>query len=128
MIIQGSNSPIVMTFDSDASSVKEWSIALYGEDRHGAPSVLLKHWSAEDLTIDGSVVYAPLGEDETLEFNPCVASLEIKWLDPDDNIFHSDVIRVRISGRNDKTPMTVSPIENEDSGDEDGVEDEVTAG
>lgn len=113
MIIQGSNSPIVIAFDNDVSDVAEWSVALYGEDKRGAPTILLKHWGTGDITVEGSVVYAPLTEDETMEFAPCVASLEMKWLDPDDNIFHSDVVRVRISGRNDKTKMTSVDEEDE---------------
>ena len=66
----------------------------------------LKHWNTEDMVVEDSVAYAPLTEAETMAFNPCVASLEIKWLDPDDNIFHSDVVRIRISGRNDKTQIS----------------------
>lgn len=106
MIIQGSNSPIAIAFDTDVSNVTEWSVALYGEDKRGAPTILLKHWNTEDMVVEDSVAYAPLTETETMAFNPCVASLEIKWLDPDDNIFHSDIVRIRISGRNDKTQIS----------------------
>ena len=124
MIIQGSNSPIVMSFDNDASSVKDWSLALYGEDKRGRPSVFLKHWDAEDLVIDGSIVYAPLSEEETFNFMPCVASLEIKWLDDDDVIYHSEVVRIRIRGRNDKTPLTVTTTDSGNSASEGSVDED----
>ena len=118
MIIQGSNEPIVITFDSDVSEIREWSVSLYGEDKRGAPTVLLKHWDTADLVMDGMQAYAPLTEDETLEFHPCVASLEIKWLDSDNNIWHPYVARIRISGRNDKTRISSSGTQDTDSGDE----------
>ena len=106
MIIQGSNSPIVISFDDDVSGVTEWSVALFGEDKRGMPSVLLKHWGTEDIEVDGSTAYAPLTEEETMEFAPGVASLEIKWLEADDIVFQSATVRVRISGRKDKTKIT----------------------
>jgi hypothetical protein len=105
MIIQGSNSPITIAFDSDVSNVIEWSVALFGEDRRGMPSILLKHWGTGDLLVNGSVVCAPLTESETMDFMPCVATLEVKWLDGEDNIFHSDTARIRVSGRKDKTVL-----------------------
>lgn len=105
MIIQGSNNPIVIAFDEEVSEIKDWSISLYGEDKRGAPGELLKHWGSGDLIIDGVAVFAPLTETETMSFMPCVASLEIKWLSPEDSIYHSDVVRVRISGRKDQTKL-----------------------
>ena len=107
MINQGSNSPIQITFDEDMRNMSDWSIALFGNEKIGRPEKLLKHWGKDDLQFneDGTVVSVPLTEDETMCFPPCVASLEIKWLPADSHVFLTDVIRIRISKRSDKTKL-----------------------
>jgi len=108
MIVQGSNNPIIVSFDEDVSSIQDWSMSLYGEDKRGAPGDLLKHWGLDDVEIDENSVSAPLSQEETLAFPPCVATLEIKWLNADDLIFHSKKVRIRIDGRNDSTHLMTS--------------------
>lgn len=101
MIIQGSNLPIVITFNEDMSSLVDWSMSLFMEDKRTKTHTLLHHWGLNDVIIDGAVISGPLTEEETMNFPVGVATLEMKWLTPDDTIFHSDVIRIRISERND---------------------------
>ena len=105
MIIQGSNLPIVITFDEDMSSLVDWSMSLFMEDKRTKEQTLLHHWGLHDITIDGVTISAPLTEEETMSFPVGVATLEIKWLTQDEIIFHSDVIRIRIAGRNDTNKL-----------------------
>lgn len=105
MIIQGSNLPIIITFDEDMSSLVDWSMSLFMENKRTKEQTLLRHWGLHDIAIDGATVSAPLTEEETVEFPVGVATLEMKWLTQDETIFHSDIIRIRIAERNDTNKL-----------------------
>lgn len=116
MIIQGSNEPIQIIFDDEPRGVSEIYMALY-DDKHN----LLKQWTISDMSIDGSVASAPLLESETMSFPPCVASLEIKWLESDGAIMQVEPPnRVRIVPRFDTRPLTSSDTDDESEESEEG--------
>lgn len=74
MIVQGSNDPIRITFDSEPADV---SVTIGNEIR------IFKSWSFEDLNRDmdeeGYTYEAPIYQEESLDFDegPCV--IEVKW-------------------------------------------------
>ena len=88
------------------STLVDWSMSLFMENKREKTNTLLHHWGLNDIEIDDNVIYGPLTEEETMSFPPGVATLEIKWLTQDETIFHSDIIRIRISERNDKNKLT----------------------
>ena len=75
MIIQGQNDPIVVNL-SEAIIPTKLHALLYTRDGKD-----LKHWELADVTIDGSTVYLPLTEAESVKFPACKASLEMKWIE-----------------------------------------------
>ena len=97
MIIQGSNTPLTLRFKEDVSNYQYIEVHL----SHLCEE--LKHWSLEDLTIDGNVVEAPLLQEETLSF-PCgICEIEVKWMDQDGQMKFGRRIRDSVVRRNDKT-------------------------
>lgn len=99
MIIQGSNEPVVIEFRVE-HEIKKVNVAIFDEQDN-----LIKDWSFGSVDITNNTVVAPLTEQETMDFPVGILSLEIKWLDNDDNIWHSNVISFRCSERNDKRKM-----------------------
>lgn len=99
MIIQGSNEPVIVEFRVD-HEIKKVDIALFDDQDN-----LVKDWSFDGGDITDNTVVASLTEDETMAF-PCgILTLEVKWLDGNDSIWHGNVITVRCSKRSDKRQM-----------------------
>lgn len=76
MLIQGTNTPITLTFDIDVTSTMQSLVATLWT-RSGE---LLKRWEMSDMTINGTTVTLPLNEDETKWFPDGVLKMEIKGL------------------------------------------------
>lgn len=97
MIIQGSNTPLMLRFKDDASNYSSIEVHLthLGEE--------LKHWSIADLTINENLVEAPLSQEETLSF-PCgICEIEVKWVDQEDKLRFGRKIRDSVVLRRDRT-------------------------
>ena len=97
MIIQGSNTPLMLRFKDDASNYSSIEVHLthLGEE--------LKHWSVEDLVINGNLVEAPLFQEDTLSF-PCgICEIEVKWIDQNGKLRFGKKIRDSVILRNDRT-------------------------
>lgn len=101
MIIQGSNAPMLLIFDEDASCFSDLSVLLSRGGRK------LRHWTMEDLQIDGSVVTVPLTQEETMVFPEGECTIEVKWLDSEGETQFAEVVRDTIAGRRDKTLLEV---------------------
>lgn len=95
MIIQGSNAPIIIDFNEDLSIVKDMSIVLYNRQKE------LKHWEFSDLIMNDKQIICELTQEETLNFIPGSASLEIKWMEEDQLIQFCTVVSVTIVERRD---------------------------
>lgn len=104
-MIQGSNAPIILTFDEDASCFSDLSVLL----SHGGRK--LKHWTMAELQIDGNVVTAPLTQEETMGFLEGECTIEVKWLDSEGGTQFAEVVRDTIVGRRDKTLLEVKDSE-----------------
>lgn len=98
MIFQGGNSPIVLKFPYDISDMSGFSAALI-DDRS---SCVLKQWNLSDINIDGSMLYMPLSQDDTLSMPHGIHFLEVKWLSGQ-NIQFAKIIRIHVIKRDDKT-------------------------
>lgn len=99
-INQGGNSPITLVFDAVISASK------FEASLHHASVDEVKHWSIDDVTIDGAVVTLPLTEAETLLFPSGKGFLlGVKLLDEDGDVIFYDEEPVEIIYREDKTPM-----------------------
>jgi hypothetical protein len=97
MIYQGSNSPIVITFDAAIDGLKDLSVGLY--DKHQKP---LKKWIMSDVTISGNEVICPLTQAETVAMHEGNATLLVKWSDSDGDVLFAQEATVYISPRADK--------------------------
>lgn len=103
MIIQGSNAPILLTFESSMESIVDFSAALVSRQLSGEATIL-KQWGKEDISISDTDVALPLEQEETMEFPNHVCSLEIKWVDEND-IHFADVVKILVQPRADKTKL-----------------------
>lgn len=104
MIVQGSNTPLTLRFKEDVSNCQYMEVHLshLGEE--------LKHWSAGDLNINGSLVEAPLFQEDTLSF-PCgICEIEVKWVDQEGVLKFGRKIRDSVVLRNDRTIVGESNV------------------
>lgn len=96
MLIQGTNIPIQITFDSDVSGFKNIVATLWQQGKQ------LKKWEIDDMTVSGTVITLPLDEDETRNFKKGKATLLIKGLNSlDQTVFWEGAI-VEIADRQDR--------------------------
>lgn len=105
MIIQGSNAPILLTFESSMDSITDFSAALVSRKLVDKTSIL-KHWEKADIEVNETAVALPLTQEETMEFPSGVCSLEIKWVD-EDNVHFADVVNINVEHRADKTKLAI---------------------
>ena len=80
MIRQGSNKPIVVTFEVEPEDI---SITLHNEIS------VLKHWSLDDPDLtaseDGLTYTASYTQEESFGWEEGPCSIEIRWMDSDGN-------------------------------------------
>lgn len=83
MIVQGSNNPLVLTFDQSVDSIPVLSVTLWSATGRGTNPI--KAWTNEDMMINGDTVVCPLTESETASLVPLKLMLEAKGLDSEGN-------------------------------------------
>lgn len=96
-IIQGSNLPVIVEFDSNVSNLVDIHVAIFNTS-----SETVKHWNKEDIVIDDNLAVCPLTQEETLSFVPGQCTLEVKWMEIDGYVYLSSIIPLTILPRNDK--------------------------
>jgi len=97
-ILQGSNSPIVVTFDRDISELPAIVITLWTNNGD-----LIKKWETGDLEIHGVSAVCPVTEEETAKFPGNKAlTLEAKGLDEDGYVIFWSEDRVLVGARFDR--------------------------
>ena len=95
MIIQGSNLPIVVTFDEEVSELTKIVGSLWaGKNK-------LKQWDTEDILVDGHTATFPLDEDETKTFPSGTVTFEIKGVDDGQTVFWEKE-KLKVLERNDR--------------------------
>lgn len=97
MLIQGTNTPLAITFEDDVSNVPVLVISLW--KRKG---IKLKSWTIENIVVDGDTVYCPLEEQETADFPEGAATLEVKGLDENGQTMFWEKAQVLIESRSDR--------------------------
>ena len=96
MIIQGSNSPIVLRSDGvDFSAIGNIQAVLYFGGRE------YKRWDAETAIGTDGYLTLPLAEAETLRMPVGMGTVEVKWYDGT-NVKFSTVAPVNVAPRNNK--------------------------
>lgn len=94
-IIQGSNQPIIVTFDNDITDIKDLHVALFSNHEP------LKEWYMDDIIIEGNTATCPLKQAETLSFKRGACTIEIKWMDEEGDVYLSEIVRSQIIRRDD---------------------------
>ncbi len=97
MLIQGTNVPIKVVFDSSVATMQSIVATLW--DSKGKE---LKRWTMTDMTIDGDTVYLPLLEDETAAFAKGKVVLEIKGLNESGKTVFWQEVKITVKDRRDK--------------------------
>lgn len=106
MLVQGSNLPIILTFDEDASTFQDLSVIVYPRSETTASAIL--SWGIDDVVIDGQEVICPIEQSDLMPPNLVISedlnvAIEIKWLGENDTIYNSALIYDYISYRKDTT-------------------------
>lgn len=110
MIIQGSNNPIILEYDSPVDKITDISVVL---TQRGSlqcnGSGYAKQWRMADVQKSGKTILLPLTQYETLSFMPGKYDLEVKWIENDSIIF-ARVVTIYVEPRSDRTLfMNVKP-------------------
>lgn len=96
MIIQGSNNPITITFDSDLTDIPILVATLWL-----GRGIMVKRWDKSDMGIDGEIVTLPLTEEETAQMGGGTIILDVKGLDEDGNTIFWEEAGLRVVPRRD---------------------------
>lgn len=100
MIYQGSNDNIVLEFPESMKNIEDFSALLYYDSK------IFKHWTLNDITINKSEIYLPITQEESVQFQKCKATLEVKFLKKgSDTVTFADKAEIDIVSRKDKTIM-----------------------
>lgn len=98
-IYQGGNTPIIIEIEDDTMPIfTDLSASLY-IDRLGE----LKHWSMEEMEIDGNQIILSMEQEETIRYPQGIAILSLKGSDEGDNVILYDEVAVEIKYKFDKT-------------------------
>ena len=98
MIIQGSNSPLVIEFDQDVSGCAQLVVTMWGSSAEEP----VKRWNKADMQVDGATVSCPLGEEETAALSVDAVAVEAKGLDENGNTLFWDEMRESVKKRRDR--------------------------
>lgn len=104
MIIQGSNNPIVIQFDTDVDTLPALVITLWS-DRAGYPTKMLKSWNNGDMDINGDTAVCQITEKETKSLPDGDLVFEAKGLDEYGNTIFWDQYKTDVKTRRDKIIM-----------------------
>lgn len=101
MIIQGANTPLVITFTEDVATVPKLLFTMWCDmkDYAGAP---IKTWTKNDVVISGRNVALPLTEEETSSFPTAPMVIEAKGMDSSGATIFWEQCSVSVKRRRDK--------------------------
>ena len=104
MIIQGSNNPLVIQFDTSIADMPSLIITLWEDkqDKCEQVSEMVKRWNKEDMTISNDTAICPLSEEETKNISTRYLILEAKGLDINGNTIFWDQYKLYIKARRDR--------------------------
>ena len=98
MIIQGTNIPIKVTFESSVDSYKNIAATLWIQGK------LAKSWMRDkgEMSVEGTTVTLPVDEDETRKFAKGTAVIEVKGLNIMDEVVFWEEAEIEVVSRRDK--------------------------
>ena len=98
MIIQGTNVPIQLTFDSSVADLPVLVASAW------AMGTMLKKWEKDDMEIsdDGITVLLPLDEAETAAWPAKTCGLEVKGLNDDGVAVFWEIVELNVMFRHDR--------------------------
>ena len=97
MLIQGTNSPLVIQFDQDVSTMAKLVITLWS-----LTGELVREWDLDEITVQEDTAICPLTEDETKAFPNTIVTIEAKGLDEMGEMVFWDQMDVKMVKRRDK--------------------------
>lgn len=101
MIIQGSNNPLVIQFDTSVEDIPVLVVTLWNSDI-SCPSKMIKRWDTQDMIIDNDTAICPLEEADTCKLHHGQVVLEAKGLDTNGNTIFWDEYKLDIKARRDR--------------------------
>lgn len=104
MIIQGSNNPLVVQFDTDVSDMPVLIVTLWvdKENKCEQYSEKIKQWNKSDMTVQADTVICPITEEETKNISARYLVLEAKGLDSNGNTIFWDQYKLYTKARRDR--------------------------
>lgn len=112
MIKQGTNKPIILTFETAPTDL---SVTLHNEIQ------VLKHWAMADMiSHNGTMLEAPVTQEESFAWEEGPCEIEVRWTDAD-GIVMKRVIRENIEHTTDDTVLTVTENYVEESYEEEEI-------
>lgn len=104
MIVRGTNLPIIITFDEDASTFQSLSVILRPRDSTTA----IKTWNLSSVEVEGSEVRCPIEQGDLFAPNLSITedlnvAIEIKWMNATDAVENAVIFYDYISFRADTT-------------------------
>ena len=105
MIIQGTNNPLIFTFSEPMTTISDIDISLYTENKENNTHKEWKHWTLDDVEIDGTQIIAPLRQEESVIFPEGKCFIEVKWMNAFGKTEFAKVLTNTITKRVDKTIM-----------------------
>ena len=114
MLVQGSNLPIIITFDDDPNTFQDISVAIYERTESSSNPILL--WNKENVLIDEYDVICPIDQTDLMSPKLVIeedlnVAIEIKWLGEDDTVYNNETVYDYISHRKDSTILGTSVVE-----------------
>jgi hypothetical protein len=97
VLIQGSNNPLVIQFDTAVDNIPKLVVTLWQD----CPVTPIKTWELADMTVSGDTAICPISEGETKVINADVV-LEAKGLDGNGNTIFWDEYKLDLKKRRDK--------------------------
>lgn len=104
MIIQGSNNPLIIQFDTNVDTMPALVVTLWS-DNVGSQCKMLKQWKNGDMDINGDTATCPISEQETKMLPSGFAIIEAKGLDEYGNTIFWDQYKTDVKTRRDKLIM-----------------------
>lgn len=101
MIVQGSNSPLVIKFDASVAAIPTLVVSMWC-DKPGYAARPVKVWERSDMTISVDTALCPITEDETRALPDGSVTIEAKGLDGSGETVFWDAAVIDVKNRRDK--------------------------
>lgn len=102
MLIQGSNAPLTIKFDSSVAALPALIVTMWCDQYQKTP---IKTWTLNEMTVSGDTAVCPLSEEETAKlpnFPNYKIVIEAKGLDGNGETVFWDAKEIDVKERRDK--------------------------